>query len=115
MKRREVIQHGDGDAPRAKRQPRELSAAAIEGLCRQTYLDTDETCHYLRFETLDALYAWMRRHVVPRFKRGRILLFARRDLDAVLAGTFRVETFIEETNQRVAPFRAPANRRRRTA
>lgn len=48
---------------------------------RNTYLTAEEAAEYLRFRSLEALRKWARRYAVPKCRRGRALLFLRRDLD----------------------------------
>lgn len=55
-----------------------------------TYLTAAEARDYLRFATTNAFRLWVRRHGVPKLKRGRSLLFLRRDLDDVVNGRFDV-------------------------
>jgi hypothetical protein len=105
VKRVKVVQQRATNTPRTKREPRELSPAALEALPRQTYLDTNEACVYARFLTLDAFYTWVRRHSVPKLKRGRSLLFLRRDLDDVLQGRYDVVRAVKER------FQQPQHRR----
>ena len=50
-------------------------------LARQTYLTVDEAAQYLCFPSRNAFYHWIGRSGVPRCRRGRVLLFLRRDLD----------------------------------
>lgn len=48
------------------------------------YLTAQETADYLRFPSLRAFYAFLARHAgsLPHVRRGRVLLFDQRDLDA---------------------------------
>lgn len=59
-----------------------------------TYLTTEEARDYLRFPTVAALRMWAHRHNVPRLKRGRTVLFLRRDLDDVVQGRFNVQAHV---------------------
>lgn len=46
-----------------------------------TYLTTVEAKDYLRFKSMKGLYRWSESHAVPRCRRGRTILFLKRDLD----------------------------------
>ncbi len=99
MKRRQVVVQRGGRASEAQREPRNLPAASIEEIARQTYVTPDEACVYLRFDTLNAFYKWSRKHGIPRAHRGRRLLFLRRDLDRVVQGTAQTADLIAERFQ----------------
>jgi hypothetical protein len=62
------------------------TASSPVDLATQTYLSVDEALAYLRFRTRKALYAWADRQRIPKCRRGRTLLFLRRDLDEALQG-----------------------------
>jgi hypothetical protein len=55
-----------------------------------TYLTADEARDYLRFRTIRALYRWASANAVPKCRRGRSMLFLRRDLDEAVGNTQRV-------------------------
>jgi Helix-turn-helix domain len=55
-------------------------------LARQTYLTVDEAVIYLRFVSRAAIYHWADRQGVPKCRRGRVILFLRRDLDEAVRG-----------------------------
>lgn len=50
-------------------------------LSRQTYLSVDQATQYLCFPSRNAFRLWAGRHGIPKCRRGRTLLFLRRDLD----------------------------------
>jgi hypothetical protein len=52
-----------------------------------TYLTSEEARDYLRFPTLRALYRWASSNAVPKCRRGRSMLFLRRDLDDAVGNT----------------------------
>ena len=45
---------------------------------------TDELKEIYRFPSVDAVRMWIKRHRVPVYRRGRILLADTRDVDAVM-------------------------------
>lgn len=49
-----------------------------------TYLTAKEAAVYLRFSTVRAFYEWVRRHGITKLRKGRRVLFLRRDLDDAL-------------------------------
>lgn len=69
---------GDADVSRA---PLDL-----ERLSRQTYLTVDELVAYLRFPSRKAAYHWVIVSGIPKCRRGRTLLFLRRDVDGLVQG-----------------------------
>lgn len=81
--RKRVVQGGRGPA-QSKRQTTDLRHARLD-LERQTYLTVSEAVVYLRFtrcvQPENALYQWVRDHRIPKCRRGRTVLFLRRDLD----------------------------------
>lgn len=54
-----------------------------------TYLTSEEAREYLRFKTIRALYRWASANAVPKCRRGRSMLFLRRDLDEAIGNTSR--------------------------
>lgn len=50
-----------------------------------TYLTTAQTVAYLQFASVDALYVWVSRQRIPKCRRGRTVLFLKRDLDEAVA------------------------------
>lgn len=80
MKRRQVVRKGRRRALKAALQPANLPQAPVD-LSRQTYLSVPEATVYLRFQSKKALYCWVAEHGIPKCRRGRVLLFLRRDLD----------------------------------
>jgi hypothetical protein len=64
-------------------------------LARQTYLTVAEATIYLRFGSRMALYHWIARTRIPRCRRGRTLLFLRRDLDDAVQGNSRAHVVPE--------------------
>lgn len=56
------------------------------GEVNSPYLTSDEAWRYLRFPSIRAFYRWTERHTVPTCRRGRVLLFERRALDAFVRG-----------------------------
>jgi len=48
------------------------------------YFRSDEAAEYLRFPNLKAFQEWSRRHRIPCCRRGRVLLYERRVLDALV-------------------------------
>ena len=59
------------------------------------YLTPHEACAYLRYASLGALYQAVRTHGIPVCRRGRSLLFPRRQLDRWLAGERRSDLRLE--------------------
>ena len=51
------------------------------------YMRSDEAAEYLRFPTLKAFQEWARRRRIPCCRRGRVLLYERRALDALVGAT----------------------------
>lgn len=61
----------------------DLDAIGIPG---SPWLTTEEAARYLRFPSVRAFYAWLDRNNIPKSRRGRVLLFERRILDAYIRG-----------------------------
>ncbi len=99
MKGRQVIVQRGRRAPEPKGEPRNLPAASIEDIARQTYVTPNEARIYLRFDTLNAFYKWATKNSIPRAHRGRRLLFLRRDLDRLVHGTAQTADLIAERFQ----------------
>jgi hypothetical protein len=83
-----VLQRGAG-ASKAQREPGRLSDTPFDQLARQFYLDVPEAADYLRFPSVAALRKWVAKACVPKFRAGRKVLFARKDLDRAVADPMR--------------------------
>lgn len=74
-----------------------------------TYLTADEAREYLRFKTIRALYRWASANAIPKCRRGRSMLFLRRDLDEAV-GNSRGARRRSHASQSDAPMRSnPVN------
>lgn len=62
-----------------------------ERLARQTYLTVEESIVYLCFPSRAAIYHWADRQGIPKCRRGRVILFLRRDLDEAVCGQHGVQ------------------------
>lgn len=63
-----------------------------------TYLTADEAAAELRFPSRNAFYVWRSRHPnkLPAYKRGRVLLFRRVDVELALEKEgAALETFLQ--------------------
>lgn len=78
----------DAAKPRPKRQPRELSTTSLDVLARSVYLTVPEAAAYLRFRSVQAFECWVSRNPLPKARRGRTVLFFRKDLDAAVAPAY---------------------------
>lgn len=84
MKPVEGVLQGDGGAPGPKRKPRQLSDTPLDQLARSVFLTVPEAAAFLRFPSVKAFHEWARRRAIPRCRRGRVLLFYRKDLEAAV-------------------------------
>lgn len=75
------------DAAR-RRKKRELSTVPIEVLAKSVYLTVPEAASYLRFPTVHAFECWLTGRAIPRARRGRVVLFFRKDLDAAVRPSY---------------------------
>lgn len=50
------------------------------------WLTAQEASDYLRFPSVRAFYRWLETNDLPKGRRGRVLLFERRVLDAYVRG-----------------------------
>jgi excisionase family DNA binding protein len=71
------------DAPK-RRTTRELSTVPLGILATSTFLTVPEAAVYLRFATVRAFEKWLERHPTPKARRGRTVLFYRKDLEAAV-------------------------------
>ena len=55
-------------------------------LARQTYLTVDQAVQFLCFPSRAAIYHWADRQGIPKCRRGRVILFLRRDLNEAVCG-----------------------------
>jgi excisionase family DNA binding protein len=78
-------------APRSDR----LESEPTDARTPSPYLTPHEACAYLRYASLGALYQAVRTHGIPVCRRGRSLLFPRRQLDRWLAGERRSDLRLE--------------------
>jgi hypothetical protein len=60
-------------------------------MSEQTYLTVPEAREYLRFGTDKAVYCWASTYRIPRLRRGKVILFRRRDLDLAVSGQLKTE------------------------
>ena len=67
-----------------------------------TYLTADEAREYLRFKTIRALYHWASANAIPKCRRGRAMLFLRRDLDEAV-GNHGAQSRTGRTSRPVTP------------
>lgn len=72
------------DEAKGPRRKRELSTVPLDVLATSLYLTVPEGAAYLRFPSVHAFECWLTRRAVPRCRRGRTVLFFRRDLDAAV-------------------------------
>ena len=63
--------------------------SALPDLSRQTYLTVPEAREYLRFGSSKAVYCWASTYRIPKCRRGKNILFRRRDLDLALEGRLK--------------------------
>jgi hypothetical protein len=80
VKRRQVVRQRRRRPAKPQLKSPNLNRPALD-LSRETYLTVDQTIAYLKFPTANAVHLWASRKRVPKCRRGRIVLFLRRDLD----------------------------------
>lgn len=62
-------------------------SSALNQHAERVWLTTEEAAERLRFPTVAAFHEWLRRHPeLPKGRRGRVLLFEARVLDAYVRG-----------------------------
>lgn len=91
VKRVQVVTQRRRRASGAQLQATQLDRAPLH-LAGATYLTVPEAVEYLRFASKPALYLWAERHQIPKCRRGRTLLFLRRDLDEAVQPEPREQT-----------------------
>jgi excisionase family DNA binding protein len=84
VKPSEVVLQGGAGAPEPEGKTRDVRDPALDALRAQAYLTADQAAVYVACPTRGAFYKWRSRSGVRTYRRGRRVMFKRRDLDEAL-------------------------------